>query len=119
MTTISIQILKTTHASAPGKLADAEIHFSGGELDGLKLVGFAVWRNREGRGMDVTFPSRHFVTNGERRAFSLLRWRSDRSAQDRLAERVRAAYEEQATPRRNGEAARVEALAGSSNSCHV
>ena len=39
MTTITIQILKTNGHSAPGKLADAEIHFTGGELDGLKLVG--------------------------------------------------------------------------------
>jgi hypothetical protein len=46
MTTITIQILKTNGHAAPGKLADAEIHFTGGDLDGLKLVGFAVWRRR-------------------------------------------------------------------------
>ena len=54
MTTISIHILKTNGHAAPGKLADAEIHFNGGELDGLKLVGFAVWKSRDGRGEDVT-----------------------------------------------------------------
>ncbi|MEZ5420283.1 MAG: hypothetical protein R2708_23495 [Vicinamibacterales bacterium] len=42
MTNISIHIQKTNGHAAPGKLADAEIHFNGGELDGLKLVGFAV-----------------------------------------------------------------------------
>jgi hypothetical protein len=51
MTTISIQILKTARPSAPGKLADAEIHFVGGELDGLKAGGLCRleephWRGR-------------------------------------------------------------------------
>ena len=95
MTTISIHIVRTNGQAAPGKLADAEIHFTGGELDGLKLVGFAVWRSRDGRGEDVTFPSRQFVSQGERRSFALLRWVSERDAQQRVAELVRRAYAEQ------------------------
>ena len=58
MTTINIHIIKTNGHVAPGKQADAEIHFSGGELDGLKLVGFAVWKSRDGRGQNVSFPDR-------------------------------------------------------------
>ncbi len=101
MTNISIHIQKTNGHAAPGKLADAEIHFNGGELDGLKLVGFAVWRSRDGQGEDVTFPSRQFVANGERRTFPLLRWIADREAQTKLAGVVLKAYRsEQAT---NGE----------------
>jgi hypothetical protein len=92
MTTISIHILKTNGQAAPGKLADAEIHFNGGELDGLKLVGFAVWKSREGQGQDVTFPSRPFVVHGERRSFSLLRWVAKREAQERLQAAVLEAY---------------------------
>ena len=92
MTTISIHILQTNGQAAPGKLADAEIHFTGGELDGLKLVGFAVWKNREGQGEDVSFPSRQFVVHGERRSFSLLRWVAKREAQERLQAVVRDAY---------------------------
>jgi hypothetical protein len=92
MTTISIHILKTNGQAAPGKLADAEIHFNGGELDGLKLVGFAVWRSREGQGEDVTFPSRPFVFHGERRSYSLLRWVAKREAQERLQAAVLEAY---------------------------
>ena len=92
MTTISIHILETNGQSAPGKLADVEIHFQGGELDGLKLVGFAVWKNREGGGEDVTFPSRQFVVHGERRSFSLLRWVAKREAQERLQTVVIDAY---------------------------
>jgi hypothetical protein len=92
MTTISIHIVKTNGQAAPGKLADAEIHFTGGELDGLKLVGFAVWKSREGHGQDVTFPSRPFVVHGERRSFSLLRWVAKREAQERLQAAVLDAY---------------------------
>jgi hypothetical protein len=94
MTTITIQILKTNGHSAPGKLADAEIHFTGGELDGLKLVGFAVWQQRDGNGQNVSFPSRQFSVHGERRSFSLLRWIAKRNAQDRLAGLVLRAYAE-------------------------
>jgi hypothetical protein len=96
MTTITIQILKTSGHSAPGKLADAEIHFTGGELDWLKLVGFAVWKSRDGHGEDVTFPSRHLTVQGERRSFALLGWISERTAQERVAALVRRAYAEQA-----------------------
>lgn len=95
MTTITIQILKTNGHSAPGKLADAEIHFTGGELDGLKLVGFAVWQRRDGCGENVSFPARHFTVDGDRRSFSLLRWIAKREAQDRLENLVIRAYADQ------------------------
>lgn len=97
MTTITIQILKTNGHSAPGKLADAEIHFTGGELDGLKLVGFAVWQRRDGRGENVSFPARQFTIAGDRRSFSLLRWIAKREAQDRLEALVLETYRHQHT----------------------
>jgi len=92
MNTIIVKILKSDQHSAPAKLADAEIHFAGGALDGLKLVGFAVWRKRDGNGQNVSFPSRQFTVHGERRTFSLLRWVAERTAQDRLADVVLQAY---------------------------
>src|ERR1700687_893589 len=55
-----------------GKLADAELQFDG-PLDGLPLVGFAVWDNGE-KGYRVSFPSRrYFGANGRRQSFLLLR----------------------------------------------
>ena len=92
MTTINIHIIKTNGHAAPGKLADAEIHFSGGELDGLKLVGFAVWRSRDGRGQNVSFPARQFTVGGDRRSYSLLRWIEAREAQAKLEAAVLHAY---------------------------
>ena len=92
MTTISVHILKTNGQGASGKLADAEIHFNGGELDGLKLVGFAVWRARDGRGENVSFPARASTVGGDRRSFPLLRWISDRSALHRLEQLLLSAY---------------------------
>ena len=40
-----VKIIRNGHM-APGKLADAELHFTGGELDGLRLIGFASGRER-------------------------------------------------------------------------
>ena len=57
-----------------GKLADAELHFSGGPLDGLRLLGFAVWERKTGGGRNVTFPARQYTMNGERRSFQGLSW---------------------------------------------
>jgi hypothetical protein len=70
---ITIKILLCDKTAPVGKLADAEVHFEGGELDDLKLVGFAVWMRRDGNGCNVTFPSRPFVLHGDRRSFALLR----------------------------------------------
>lgn len=75
-----------------GKLADAELHFTGGPLSGLKLVGFAIWPPRGGHGHNVTFPQRTYSVNGERRAFSLLRPETDATATRPLAAEILAAY---------------------------
>ena len=79
----------------PGKLAEAELHFAEGVLEGLKLVGFTIWERRTGGGRNVTFPARSYSVNGERRSFSLLRpANGDATAQDRIRELVLQAYAE-------------------------
>ena len=55
-----VKIVPNDKANPPGKLADAELHFTDGELDGLKLIGFAVWERRSGNGRNVTFPARQY-----------------------------------------------------------
>ena len=57
---MSVRILPNTTSNPPGKLADAEVVFEAdaGPLNGLKLIGFAVWERRAG-GRNVTFPARH------------------------------------------------------------
>ena len=69
-----------------GKLADAELHFSEGPLEGLKLTGFSIWERRNGNGRNVTFPARSYSVNGERRTFALLRPIGDSTAQAKLRE---------------------------------
>ena len=54
---MTIKFFPNDKGSPAGKVADAELHFSGGPLDGLKLVGFSVWE-RKGGGRNVTFPAR-------------------------------------------------------------
>jgi hypothetical protein len=88
----TVKILPTEGNRPQGKLADAELHFEGGELDGLKLIGFAVWERRDGNGRTVTFPARQFTVHGERRSFALVRAIEDPNAQDRLRKLVLEAY---------------------------
>jgi hypothetical protein len=78
----------------PGKLADAELHFTDGELEGLRLIGFAIWERRGGNGRNVTFPARQYAVNGERRSFALLRSISDTGAQERIRDLVLEAFAE-------------------------
>jgi hypothetical protein len=88
----TIKIIRNERNSPPDKLADAELHFIGGELDGLKLLGFGVWQQRNGAGPFVSLPTRPFTVNGERRNFALLRAVDDRSAEDRVRQLVLQAY---------------------------
>ena len=89
-----VKIVPNDKANPPGKLADAELHFTDGALEGLKLIGFAVWERRSGSGRNVTFPSRQYTVNGDRRSFALLRPVSDAAAQERVRELVLQAYAE-------------------------
>ena len=89
-----VKITPNDKGNPPGKLADAELHFNDGELDGLKLIGFAIWERRSGGGRNVTFPARQYVVNGERRTFALLRPLVDAAAQERVRDLVLRAYAE-------------------------
>ena len=89
-----VKIVPNEKANPPGKLADAELHFTNGPLEGLKLIGFAVWERKSGNGRNVTFPARQYSVNGERRSFALLRPIVDTTAQERIRDLVLQAYAE-------------------------
>jgi hypothetical protein len=94
-----VKVVPNGKGNPPGKLADAELHFQEGPLDGLKLVGFGIWERRGGNGRNVTFPARQYSVNGERRSFALLRPILDATAQERVRDLILhayAAYEEEA-----------------------
>jgi hypothetical protein len=99
---MTIKFFPNDKGSPAGKLADAELTFSGGPLDGLKLIGFALWERRSG-GRNVTFPARQYIVNGERRSYALLRPATDAAANDRLRDLILEAY-------RDHEAALAEAV---------
>ena len=87
-----VKITPNEKGNPPGKLADAELHFTDGALEGLKLIGFSVWERRDG-GRNVTFPARQYSVNGERRSFALLRPSGeDRGAQEAIRECILDAY---------------------------
>ena len=89
-----VKIVLNDKGNPPGKLADAELHFSSGPLEGLKLIGFGIWERRSGNGRNVTFPARQYSVNGERRSFALLRPVVDATAQDRVRDAILQAYAE-------------------------
>jgi hypothetical protein len=90
-----VKIMANDKGNPPGKLADAELHFTDGALQGLKLIGVAIWERRTGGGRNVTFPARNYVVNGDKRTFTLLRPSDGNSeTQDRLRELILQAYAE-------------------------
>jgi hypothetical protein len=91
---MTIKITANDKGNPPGKLADAELHFSEGPLEGLKLMGFSIWERRGGSGRNVTFPARQYSVNGERRSFALLRPIVDTTAQDKIRELILEAFQE-------------------------
>jgi hypothetical protein len=91
---MTIKIVPNEKGNPPGKLADAELHFTDGPLEGLKLIGFGIWERKSGSGRNVTFPARQYSVNGERRSFALLRPVSDATSQDRIRDIILQAYAE-------------------------
>ncbi len=91
---MTVKFMPNDKGNPPGKLADAELHFTEGLLEGLKLVGFSIWERRGGSGRNVTFPARQYSVNGERRSFALLRPLADATAQQKLRDFVLQAYQE-------------------------
>ena len=91
---MTVKITPNDKGNPPGKVAEAELHFTDGPLDGLRLVGFSIWERRGGGAGDynVTFPARQYTVNGERRSFALLRAVTDASAQERVRQLILQAY---------------------------
>ena len=98
---MTIKLVQNEKGNPPGKLADDELHFTSGPLEGLKLIGFAIWERKSGSGRNVTFPARQYSVNGERRSFSLLRPLTDATSQDRIRDLVRQSYPEHEAPAAN------------------
>ena len=99
---MTIKFILNDKGTPPSKLADAELHFAGGPLDGLKLIGFSIWERKQG-GRNVTFPARQYSMNGERRSYAILRPIVDTHSQHLLRDLILEAYKEQ-------EAAMAEAV---------
>jgi hypothetical protein len=91
---MTIKITPNDRGNPPGKLADAELHFSDGPFEGMKLLGFAIWERRGGSGRNVTFPARSYAVNGERRTFALLRPIVDSTGQEKLRQQILDAFQE-------------------------
>ena len=91
---MTIRIITNDKGSPAGKLADAELYFDSGPLEGLKLIGFSIWERRTAPGRQVTFPARQYSVNGERRSFALLRPVADIPGPTPLKDAILLAYAE-------------------------
>jgi hypothetical protein len=91
---MTIKITPNDKGNPPGKLAEAELHFGDGPMEGLKLIGFSIWERRGGNGRNVTFPARSYVVNGDRRSYALLRPIVDSTAQSKLRDLILEAFQE-------------------------
>jgi hypothetical protein len=110
-----VRILPSDSSTPVGKIADAELVFEDGVLNGLKLVGFSIWEPRGGSASgrrNVTFPARTYSVNGERRTFALLRPVVDSTAQEPLRALIlqaHAEYEQQLAQASPADAAPTDA----------
>lgn len=78
---LSVDITLNRTGNPPGKLADATLYFTAGPLAGLCILGFGVWERREKPNeINVTMPSRQFLSKGEKRSFNLVRIDHDHDA---------------------------------------
>ena len=96
---LTVKITPNDAGNPPGKLADAELHFASGPLDGMRLIGFAIWERKGGGGRNVTFPARQYSVNGERRSYALLRPTVDTTAQNVVRDLILQAYDDFASSR--------------------
>ena len=87
-----VKIIANDTGRPVGKLADAELHCEDGPFAGLKLIGFMVWETGDAS-RTVTFPSRQYSVNGERRSYALLRPIADVKSVDSIKELILTAYE--------------------------
>lgn len=94
MEPVVVRIIVNDAGNPPGRLADAELHFTSGPLEGLKLVGFGIWQREPGAKPHVTLPSRRYTAEGALRSFALLRPVSDRGTSDRVRDMLLEAYAE-------------------------
>ena len=91
--TLTVKITPNDAGNPPGKLADAEVHFAGGPLEGMKLIGFAIWERQGSGTRNVTFPARQYAVNGERRSYALLRPVAEPAAQQASRDLSLQAYD--------------------------
>jgi hypothetical protein len=89
---MTIKIIANDKGNPVGKLADAELHFESGPMDGLKLIGFGIWERKTGNGRNVTFPARQYSVGGERRSYALLRPVNSSNDQHALRDLILEAY---------------------------
>src|SRR5262245_5371953 len=87
---MTIKITPNDKGNPPGKLADAELHFTEGPLEGLKLIGFSTWERAGGEGEEgtSTFPGVQSGSKGNRGGLGCRRRFLEKTERNRFGERL-------------------------------
>lgn len=88
-----VRVLTNARGIPERKLADVELIFDDGPLEGLKLVGTAIWATREAGEVSITFPARSYQGEDGLRYFNFLRPEADKAALDRLKAMIKEEYQ--------------------------
>jgi DNA-binding cell septation regulator SpoVG len=70
---IKVTIINDTQNKPDGLLAEAELVFRDGMLDGVNLEGFGIWENKDQTGFNVTFPARPYTKGHKTQYYDLFR----------------------------------------------
>lgn len=66
-----IEIVPPHQRSPAWKLAEAEISFEGGVLDGVKLTGFTITEGRDGK-LRLTMPQKEYLKGGQKQYWDFI-----------------------------------------------
>jgi hypothetical protein len=94
--TIAIRLTRPDREPPEGWLADADLVFESGDLEGLSLVGFNLQRTTANQ-IEVGFPKRVYSVGRAKRDYTFLRpthASNPRDAEARLTREIIRAYQE-------------------------
>jgi hypothetical protein len=90
--TEKIEIVPPHPRSPNWKLAEAEISFEGGVLDGVKFTGFTITEGRDGK-LRLTMPQKEYMSGGQKQYWDYVRPVLHPSAIGRLRDAIIEEYE--------------------------
>jgi hypothetical protein len=87
-----VEIVPPQPRSPAWKLAEAEISFEGGLLDGVKLTGFTIAEGRDGK-LRLTMPQKEYMKGGQKQYWDFIQPVLHTTSIGRLRDLIFAEYD--------------------------